>query len=114
MPRCKRPGHCKVLDGFAFEIKSWDEKPYLELADGRKFTRASVVLAGTAGGLASATFESLMYYASDGTIIGIADSFGRLRDPGFPISVYVLKVSAISLSYQLVDRKGVRYGGDDF
>lgn len=54
-------------EDYRFEIKSWDEKPYLELEDGRKLTRASVVLAGTADALASATFESLMYYASDGT-----------------------------------------------
>src|SRR5690606_35848657 len=28
-----------------FEIKSWDEKPYRELPDGRKFTEARVALA---------------------------------------------------------------------
>jgi hypothetical protein len=50
-----------------FEIKSWDEKPYREEADGSKFTRADVTLAGTGDGLASATFEALMYYRPDGT-----------------------------------------------
>ncbi len=50
-----------------FEIKSWDERPYRELADGSKFTRADVVLAGTGDGLASATFDALMYYSPDGT-----------------------------------------------
>ena len=49
------------------EIKSWDEKPYRELEDGRKFNRADVVLAGTGDGLADATFESLLYYRPDGT-----------------------------------------------
>ena len=49
------------------EIKSWDEQPYRELDDGRKLTKADVVLAGSDGQLESGTFESLMYYAADGT-----------------------------------------------
>jgi hypothetical protein len=49
------------------EIKSWDEKPYRELADGRKFSRADVVLSGVDDGLASGAFESLLYYRADGT-----------------------------------------------
>jgi Protein of unknown function (DUF3224) len=49
------------------KIESWDEKPYRELDDGRKFTRADVVLSGPDDGLASATFESLMFYRADGT-----------------------------------------------
>jgi len=50
----------------ALEIKSWDEKPYREFDDGRKFTRAEVQLGGNAG-IESATFEALMYYGADGT-----------------------------------------------
>src|SRR5262245_14155263 len=49
------------------EIKSWDEKPYREHPDGRKFTRADVVLQGEPVGLASATFEALLFYRPDGT-----------------------------------------------
>lgn len=49
------------------KIESWDEKPYRELDDGSKFTRADVVLTGADDGLASATFESLMFYRADGT-----------------------------------------------
>ena len=49
------------------EIKSWDEKPYRELDDGRKFSRAEVILAGGGGELASGAFESLLYYEADGT-----------------------------------------------
>jgi Protein of unknown function (DUF3224) len=49
------------------EITSWDEKPYRELPDGQKFTRADVALTGSAGDLASASFESLMFYRADGT-----------------------------------------------
>lgn len=49
------------------EIRSWDEKPYRELPDGRRFTKAGVVLAGTGDELSSATFEATMYYRADGT-----------------------------------------------
>jgi hypothetical protein len=49
------------------EITSWDEQPYRELADGRKLSRAEVVLAGGGGELASGAFESLLYYEADGT-----------------------------------------------
>ena len=58
------------------KIESWDEQPYRELADGRKFTRAEVGLGGDAASgngsgadssLESAAYEGLMYYAADGT-----------------------------------------------
>src|SRR5262245_46147145 len=49
------------------KIKSWDEKPYREHPDGRKFARADVVLEGDADGLASATSEALLFYRADGT-----------------------------------------------
>jgi hypothetical protein len=48
------------------EIKSWDEKPYRESDDGRKFTRAEVQL-GSNDGISSAAFEALMFYRPDGT-----------------------------------------------
>jgi hypothetical protein len=50
-----------------FEIKSWDEKPVRELSDGRKVTRAAVVLAGDPDGLVDGFFEAVMYYRPDGT-----------------------------------------------
>jgi hypothetical protein len=49
------------------KIESWDEKPYRELPDGTKFTRAEVALSGTDDAISSATFEGLMYYRADGT-----------------------------------------------
>jgi hypothetical protein len=49
------------------KIESWDEKPYREQSDGSKFTRAEVVLGGSADGFESGTFEALMYYRPDGT-----------------------------------------------
>jgi hypothetical protein len=48
------------------QIKSWDEKPYREFDDGRKFTRAEVEL-GSNDGIESAAFEALMFYRPDGT-----------------------------------------------
>jgi Protein of unknown function (DUF3224) len=49
------------------KIESWDEKPYRELPDGRKFTQAEVVLGGSAEGIESGRFEALMFYRPDGT-----------------------------------------------
>jgi hypothetical protein len=54
------------------KIESWDEQPYREFEDGRKFTRAHVGLGGgesaeASGGVESAAYEGLMYYAADGT-----------------------------------------------
>ena len=49
------------------KIESWDEKPYRELDEGGKLTRADVLLSGPDDGLTSATFESLMFYRADGT-----------------------------------------------
>jgi hypothetical protein len=49
------------------KIESWDEKPYRELPDGSKFTRAEVVLGGSAEGFESGRFEALMFYRTDGT-----------------------------------------------
>lgn len=46
-------------------IENWDEKPYRELPDGTKFTRAEVVLSGT--DVTAATFDALMFYRADGT-----------------------------------------------
>jgi hypothetical protein len=47
-------------------IDSWDEKPYREEPDGRKWTRAEVTLSGDEG-LTEGSFEALMYYRPDGT-----------------------------------------------
>jgi hypothetical protein len=49
------------------EIKSWDEKPRQEFADGSKLSVADVTLAGTGDGLESGTFQSVLYYRPDGT-----------------------------------------------
>jgi hypothetical protein len=63
------------------EIKSWDEKPYRELPDGQKFTRADVVQVVAEDGIeADVNAESLMFYAADGasTYTGLMRIAGRL------------------------------------
>jgi Protein of unknown function (DUF3224) len=64
------------------EILSWDEKPYRELDDGRKFTLAEVKLQGTGDGIESAAFEALMFYQADGTssYVTLMQITGRLGD----------------------------------
>jgi Protein of unknown function (DUF3224) len=49
------------------KIESWDEKPYSELGEASKLTRADVLLSGPDDGLASASFAALMFYLADGT-----------------------------------------------
>ena len=65
------------------KIDSWDEKPYRELDDGRKFTRANVALSIAEDGIeARATWDALLYYAADGTssYVGLMHVEGRLGD----------------------------------
>src|SRR5690242_10919705 len=64
-------------------IDSWDEKPFRELPDGSKFTRAEVRLTGTGDGFAGeATWDALMYYTPDGhsSYLGLMRLTGRLGD----------------------------------
>jgi hypothetical protein len=66
-----------------FEIKSWDEKPYRELPDGRKFAEARVALAVADEGIeGEASFDGLMYYNADGTsrYVTLMHVAGRLGD----------------------------------
>jgi hypothetical protein len=63
------------------EIKSWDEKPYREFDDGRKYTRSDVTVAGTGDGIDSGSFESIMFYRPNGTtsyvsIMSLAGTLG--------------------------------------
>lgn len=65
------------------EIKSWDENPYQELAEGRKLTHANVVLGGDKDGATlDGVFTALMYYRPDGTstYVGLMHLAGRLGD----------------------------------
>ena len=56
----------KVMDA-KLKIESWDEKPYRQLSDGGKLTRADILLSGPGDGLTSAASEALMFYRADGT-----------------------------------------------
>ncbi|MBX6357391.1 MAG: DUF3224 domain-containing protein [Micromonosporaceae bacterium] len=74
-----------------FEIKSWDEKPYRELPDGRKFAEARVALAAAEAGIeGEATFDALLYYHADGTssYVTLMQFTGRLgeREGSFVLS----------------------------
>jgi Protein of unknown function (DUF3224) len=48
-----------------FKIIAWNEKPYAELENGGKLTRASVELAYTGGIEGTSTIEYLMAYRND-------------------------------------------------
>jgi hypothetical protein len=56
----------KIMEA-KLKIESWDEKPYRQLPDGGKLTRADIVLSGPGDGLTSAASEGLMFYRADGT-----------------------------------------------
>lgn len=65
------------------EIKSWDERPYRELADGQKFSRADIALSASSDVLeAEATSSSHLYYRPDGTseFADFLHVVGRLGD----------------------------------
>jgi hypothetical protein len=62
-----------------YEIKSWDEKPYVEIEGGGKLTRTAVTESIAADDIEGETSsESLMCYAEDGT----ASYVGQLRFVG--------------------------------
>ena len=56
-----------------FDITSWDEKPYLELAGGVKYSKASITKTYHGRLEGSAQLECLMVYYSDGqaTFVGV-------------------------------------------
>jgi len=63
-----------------FVLKSWDEKPYSEVPDQPKLTRASVVKTFTGDIEGEGQVEYLMMYRSDGTasFVGLERISGRV------------------------------------
>ena len=63
-----------------FAIKTWDERPYSELPDSPKLSRATVSKVYTGDIEAEATVEYLMMYRSDGTaaFVGLERITGNL------------------------------------
>ncbi|HEY2806358.1 MAG TPA: DUF3224 domain-containing protein [Gemmatimonadales bacterium] len=57
--------HAKAI----FEIKSWDEKPWLQLDGKSKLTLAAVTKVYRGDITGEATSESLMYYLPDGSAV---------------------------------------------
>ena len=65
-----------------FEITSWDEKPYGEIAGASKTTRASVAKSYQGEIEGEGTLEYLMAYGHDGSasFVGIERFIGRIGD----------------------------------
>lgn len=65
-----------------FEVKSWDEKPYAEMGDGRKLTRASVTQRFTGDIEGEGSVQWLMYYRTDGTaqFVGLQQVTGAIGE----------------------------------
>ncbi|HEX7050219.1 MAG TPA: DUF3224 domain-containing protein [Longimicrobiales bacterium] len=63
-----------------YTVKSWDEKPVIELDDGGKLTRTSVTGGYTGAIEGEAASESVMCYAADGTavFVGFERIVGRI------------------------------------
>ncbi len=63
-----------------FKVKSWDEKPYLEIDGGGKLTRASVTQAFAGDIAGDGAVEYLMCYRKDGTasFVGLQRVVGRI------------------------------------
>lgn len=63
-----------------FMVKSWDEKPVVEIDGGGKLTRASIAGAYTGDLEGEATTENVMCYRADGTAtyVGLERIVGRV------------------------------------
>jgi Protein of unknown function (DUF3224) len=65
-----------------FNIDSWDEKPFDEVPDASKLTRASVTKSYSGDIEGTSTTEWLMSYAADGsaTFVGLERIVGKVGD----------------------------------
>ena len=65
-----------------FEVKSWDEKPYDEMAGGPKLTRASITKAYQGDIEGEGALEYLLVHRDDGSadFMGLERSVGRIGD----------------------------------
>ena len=63
-----------------FEVKSWDEQPYDEMADGPRLTRAHITKAFSGDLEGDSTLEFLMMHRTDGSasFIGLERVVGTL------------------------------------
>ena len=61
-------------------VTAWDEKPYLEMADGRKLTRASVTQRFSGDIEGEGSVEWLMFYREDKTasFVGMQHVVGKI------------------------------------
>ena len=74
--------HKQTAAKASFEVKTWDEKPYSELDNGAKFTRASVSKSFSGDIDGEGTVVYLMFYPGDGSasFVGLEHVIGRLGD----------------------------------
>ncbi len=65
-----------------FEVKTWDEKPYSEIDEGPKLTRARVTKSFHGDIEGEGTLEYLMIYRNDGSVsfVGLERVVGRVGD----------------------------------
>ena len=65
-----------------FEVKAWDEKPYDEIDEGPKLTRASVTKSFSGDIEGEGTVEYLMIHRDDGSasFVGLERVVGRVGD----------------------------------
>ncbi len=65
-----------------FQVKSWDEKPYDEIDEGSKLTRASVTKSFRGDIEGEGTLEYLMIHRDDGSasFVGLERVVGRVGD----------------------------------
>ncbi len=65
-----------------FQVKSWDEKPYNEIDEGPKLTRASVTKSFRGDIEGEGTLEYLMIHRDDGSasFVGLERVVGRVGD----------------------------------
>ena len=65
-----------------FQVKTWDEKPFSEVADGPKLTRVSVTKSFSGDIEGEGALEYLMAYREDGSasFIGLERVVGRIGD----------------------------------
>ena len=65
-----------------FQVKSWDEKPYDEIDEGPKLTRASVTKSFRGDIEGEGTLEYLMIHRDDGSasFVGLERVVGRVGD----------------------------------
>lgn len=94
-----------------FAVKSWDEKPYRELADGSKFTQVGAVFTFEGGIAGESSEDYLMFYRADGAgnYVGMARVEGTLegREGSFTVQISgTFDAVGVNVSWFVVPNSG--------